>query len=396
MKPKNLLLLAVMIMYTALAGLAQNGAYKEPPAKDIFQFGQRRSLPDLSKYPGISLQGTNTAFMKGINSFNANEIKKHPEEFKQQLQKGRAIGSQSFQRNHMHAANGPEGNNSHSDFHLTKDLNALAESNPGNAADFYVNTSYATLHQVAYFAADDGVHGNELWRSDGTAAGTFMVKDIEPGAASTYLYNITAVNGKIYFSAATAAYGLEPWVSDGTENGTQLLMDIKPGPLWSYPTEFAGADNQVYFVSDGDFSSWGALWKTDGTTAGTKLVKSIGDEGGGGTLITQPTEANGQLFFTFLNFSTFSWELWRSDGTNAGTYAVSSNTYFPSVPAQLTHYNNKLYFSADDGTGRKLWVSDGTDAGTTPAPNNNDIVIDADYLGTTFPVLNSVLYIPGS
>ena len=74
-----------------------------------------------------------------------------------------------------------------------------------------------------YFAANDGIHGSELWRSDGTAAGTFMVKDVQPGAAASNPYEITAANGNIYFSATTLAYGQEPWVSNGTASGTHLL-----------------------------------------------------------------------------------------------------------------------------------------------------------------------------
>ena len=62
------------------------------------------------------------------------------------------------------------------------------------------SASYAVLDNVAYFVADDGIHGNEFWRSDGTAAGTYMVKDIVPGLTSSSVFNITAVNGKIYFT----------------------------------------------------------------------------------------------------------------------------------------------------------------------------------------------------
>jgi len=69
-----------------------------------------------------------------------------------------------------------------SNFHFTKDINALSESNPYNYADLYVNTSYALLDHMIYFGADDGIHGNELRRSDRTAAGTYMVKDIESGS----------------------------------------------------------------------------------------------------------------------------------------------------------------------------------------------------------------------
>ena len=39
-----------------------------------------------------------------------------------------------------------------------------------------------------FFTADDGVNGNELWKSDGTEAGTVLVKDINPGSGSSSPY----------------------------------------------------------------------------------------------------------------------------------------------------------------------------------------------------------------
>ena len=246
------------------------------------------------------------------------------------------------------------------------------------------------LNNVIYFAANDAIHGFELWRSDGTNAGTYMLKDILPGSESSSPSDITAVNDKIYFTAYTYDYGYQLGVSDGTENGTELLTT---GASSNYPLEFVAFHSQVYFVAGYNQDN---LWKTDGTAAGTKEVADIGQGGSIGYAITQLTAANKLLFFTFYNFNTQGWQLWRSDGTADGTYNVATRAYFPYAPTQLTKYGNALYFSADDGTGRKLWVSDGTDAGTTQATNNHDVLIDADYFGTKFPVFNNVLYMPGS
>ena len=140
-----------------------------------------------------------------------------------------------------------------------------------------------------------------------------------------------------------------------------------------------------------------ALWETDGTTAGTKLVKSLGIDPGG-FLISQLMSANGLLYFTFISYTTGAYELWRSDGTDAGTYHIGTNDFFYySYPLQLTNYNNKLYFSADnDGTGSKLWITDGTDAGTTLAPGNNGIAITTNFsFGAAFPIIKNTLYISG-
>jgi ELWxxDGT repeat protein len=129
------------------------------------------------------------------------------------------------------------------------------------------------LNNVTYFAADDGVHGSELWRSDGTSAGTHLVKDINPGWYSANINEITAANGKIYFSAYTDAEGQQPWVSDGTTDGTQLLKNIPGSYLYgSYPTQFVNVNGTVFFITDG-YSVQSEIWKTDGTEAGTVYGK---------------------------------------------------------------------------------------------------------------------------
>ena len=346
-----------MLMFTALTAIAQNAADKKPSEENI-PFGKKLLPPDLMNSPGSSSQqmmqpNLNKLLMQAIKTHDKNAIKKALDNYRQQLKDNNSQQALYIQRNNTTVHSNTSSN---SNFHLTKDINALAESNPDNHTelnypDVGVNNSYAILDQVMYFAADDGIHGKELWRSDGTASGTFMVKDVEPGAESSNPYEITKANGKLYFSATTLAYGVEPWVSDGTESGTQMLAAIVFSGHTSTPAEFTALRNKVYFAASvNDYLD--ALWETDGTPAGTKLVKNLGTDAGG-FLISQMVKTNGLLYFTFISYTTGAFELWRSDGTDAGTYHIGTNNlFYYNFPLQLTSYNNKLYFSADnDGSG---------------------------------------------
>lgn len=108
----------------------------------------------------------------------------------------------------------------------------------------------AEFHPVAggvLFTADDGPHGRELWFSDGTAAGTAMVADLAPGAMSSQPADFEPIGGAYVFAAETLAAGRELWVTAGTPESTGPLSEIRPGPLSSWPEELTATQHRVFF-----------------------------------------------------------------------------------------------------------------------------------------------------
>jgi ELWxxDGT repeat protein len=91
------------------------------------------------------------------------------------------------------------------------------------------------LNGTLFFVANDGVAGVELWKSDGTEAGTLLVKDIRPGPGSSLApLPLGELNGTLFFPADDGITGMELWRSDGTEAGTQRVKDIQPGSGGSF------------------------------------------------------------------------------------------------------------------------------------------------------------------
>jgi ELWxxDGT repeat protein len=111
-----------------------------------------------------------------------------------------------------------------------------------------------------FFAANDVAHGKELWKSDGTVAGTMMVSDINLGSTTSVPASLTNVNGKLYFSADDGQHGSELWQSDGTAIGTVMVADINPGSAGSLAGGVMTVLNDSLYFAANDGVHGRELW----------------------------------------------------------------------------------------------------------------------------------------
>lgn len=250
----------------------------------------------------------------------------------------------------------------------------LSDACPGDCSGSGLSTRkpMAVLQDKLYINYYSVSVGAEIFESDGTEAGTKLLKDINPGGPDSRPGLLTAFKGKLYFMAQNGTYGRELWVSDGTEAGTQVLKDINPGSPGSDDSYnyaiVAGTDLFYFWANDGIAGK--ELWKSDGTEAGTIMVKDI-NPGAGSGAPTYPFDQYlwfGDRLLFVANDGVLGEELWITDGTEAGTKLVR-DFYSGSSPVEIVFYGvlqGKAIFRANDGSsGRELWSTDGTAAGTT-------------------------------
>jgi ELWxxDGT repeat protein len=234
---------------------------------------------------------------------------------------------------------------------------------------------FALLAGAVYFNADDGARGAELWRTDGTAAGTQLVADLAPGPTSGNPWGLAASNGLLYFSAALAAgSGGAFWRSDGSAAGTFPLTLASANPYaYDYDVVSLGSATAGFVFSFADAEHGREPWITDGTVSGTHLLVDLQPGVGGSLWPTLPfrggadlVAVDGKVIFV-ADDGTHGEEVWASDGTVVGTLRLSTGApgSGPSSPVRLQVASGKVYFGASTATnGRELWVTDGTVAGT--------------------------------
>ncbi len=215
---------------------------------------------------------------------------------------------------------------------------------------------------VAYFGADDGTHGDELWESDGTAAGTTLVKDIDPGPASSAPQYLTDLNGTLYFVAHDGSGPNQLWRSNGSAAGTTVVQDFTPAQtMGSYPANLTDVGGTLFFTAD-DGIDGEQLWTSNGTASGTTMLTDLSTTSGSAHYFQYLLDLNGKLVFDCVTPAGAS-TIYESDGTVAGTGPIFTSSSSISDP---TVVGDSLYFltpgSGSDGPA--LWVTDGTEAGT--------------------------------
>lgn len=214
------------------------------------------------------------------------------------------------------------------------------------------------MNGEVYFVGRQGSTGDELWKTDGTQAGTQLVKDINPGNAHGLQSRYFSITGnRLFFYATTPATGNELWVTDGTEAGTQMVKDINPGATSSVSISssthlFTSLGNRLIFFAD-DAAHDVQLWISDGTTGGTMLLKEISP----GTHIHTDTRTKSAILGNKLYFSTRRLdpivnipyvEIWATDGTTPGTIQITDLNNIGNISASVVDtVNGKLVFTME-------------------------------------------------
>ena len=257
---------------------------------------------------------------------------------------------------------------------MVKDIKATGNSSPGNLT---------TFQNKLYFSADDSIGNLELFVSNGTDIGTFMLKDICPGACSADPQYLFDGGNKLYFDAGSFPRKL--YASDGTASGTDTLNTT----VTEGGTGFVNLNGETFF-SGGTFSSTGnELFKTNGTNAGTVLVKDI-YTGVTGGLMSGLYPAGNHIFFTANDLAGFG--LFASDGSVGNATKVLSMNLNHAQFRYLGTHNSIFYFSQNDSAhGNELWASDGTIGGTVLLDLNTEVEGSSDPGGLT--VMNNEVYV---
>ncbi len=231
-------------------------------------------------------------------------------------------------------------------------------------------TGFATNGSFIFFEANDGTNGVDGYVSNGSV-GNFTLLNVRPGGTDAAIANATPAGTRIYFTANDGTSGTELWSTDGV---TAVEIDIRAGGNASTPNALTAFGNLVVFEANNG-SAGVEPFVSNGTAGGTFILANI--QSGGNS--SNPTEfeyvpALGVVFFDADAAGAIGRELYMTNGTTVGTVLVENlNTGGgggnDSNPQDMASALGKLFFSADDGSGQEPWVSDGTPAGTFELSN---------------------------
>lgn len=257
--------------------------------------------------------------------------------------------------------------------------------------------TFQTAGDNLFFYAETTQYGRELWKTDGTAQGTMMVKDIYPGSSSGSHTGIIALGDKVIFGAVSPEYGRELWVSDGTAAGTHIVKDIVPGSGNAWPEPVTSLNEYFYFLAGDAGGPLGVeLWKTDGTPENTSLVKDIrGNDTGefperdirGGVATSD------WLFFAAID-SLDKHGIWKTDGTEENTTKVITlEPETEHLPWLIGATESHALFVREFESKLELWVADADTARLLSSIDNQAFFyVDAVRKGNVFYFITGPTY----
>ena len=141
--------------------------------------------------------------------------------------------------------------------------------------DWNATNAIVEANGLMFFFQNDGSNGRELWRSDGTALGTFLIRDLCPGTCGTrfpYWSDMAALGDQVVFAADDGVHGLELWITDGSALGTRLVADLRPGYSSSFIQTLTSAGDQAFFVAHVDDQRYASVSYTHLTLPTSDLV----------------------------------------------------------------------------------------------------------------------------
>lgn len=225
----------------------------------------------------------------------------------------------------------------------------LVTTDGTESGTYLVNTHYKNLYPRnftefkgrVFFTGTSPIYGRELWVTEGTEETTRLVKDLEPGyIAEGQPYNgspnnFSVINDKLIFTAYSRNYGTELWVSDGTDAGTYMYKDLNPGFYGSEYNNFYAFNDKVFFTANFD------LYTTDGTANGTSLFSVIN----GPSDVTGYIQLENSLVIRGRLNGYHSSALWLSDGTTQGTTYINTLTDNNRIN-EMQVLGDTLYYTA--------------------------------------------------
>jgi ELWxxDGT repeat protein len=242
---------------------------------------------------------------------------------------------------------------------------------------------------VAFIAT--GIDGkSELWRSDGTPAGTVRLKNEWQGQPGGRPVNLSVVGGKLHFSIHQSSNWVL-WQSDGTAAGTLPSATLANYHYVNKALDLGGA---AIFPGCQTWP-WRHWWRHDATGVHDLQDAFIVDHIDDPYTYSREQVVAGSLLF-YCGKVNSEEELWVTDGTAAGTRQVADLNPGPwpdnsSSPLEMLAVGNRIYFTANDGEhGFELWRSDGTPAGTVLVADIEPGPVDSRPLG--LKVMDGKLY----